>query len=410
MKVLTHLFPHSCPQTLSSPSITIKPCSSPFSMSMNDYDYDIDLFLTESNAFVSSLYREPPILCFDKETMINHMESKISIFSSNASSHMETSPSTNSQLSSIMATPSLPSTSLMVDPANNIGFTPVVPFETANQTPTYFNSKSSIIEQPSLPLITQKFPMTPKEPPSTYFQSHVKNPTDLLNPKEQLPSKQFSPFYFPSQNFLLNLERHPPQGYIASQNILLNDKEQLNDYSSHYPHTKKEKDQLPGEFHPPTYINAKVQSSEMPYRPSNLHSNFVNAMNDLLSHDQEAVSYFLAGQVRPGQDVTQIYKCSECSMEFPNAQAFGGHMSSHSKGKKRKNSTSTVEGNSKRSKYSNIKASSSHSSKTKSRKKASTTRGEMTEMKSARKEIMENEGVQKEHGQVVQEIWQESIE
>ncbi|PKU77653.1 putative transcriptional regulator RABBIT EARS [Dendrobium catenatum] len=59
-----------------------------------------------------------------------------------------------------------------------------------------------------------------------------------------------------------------------------------------------------------------------------------NVLGDLVNHDWEAVRYFLKCQVRCGGDVSRIYKCNFCGHEFPNAQAFGGHMSSHSKTKK----------------------------------------------------------------------------
>ncbi|KAG0499142.1 hypothetical protein HPP92_003833 [Vanilla planifolia] len=55
---------------------------------------------------------------------------------------------------------------------------------------------------------------------------------------------------------------------------------------------------------------------------------------DLVNHDWEAVRYFLSSQVRPGGDVSRVYRCDLCSHEFPNAQAYGGHMSSHSKNKR----------------------------------------------------------------------------
>ncbi|KAK8937085.1 hypothetical protein KSP39_PZI011804 [Platanthera zijinensis] len=58
-------------------------------------------------------------------------------------------------------------------------------------------------------------------------------------------------------------------------------------------------------------------------------------LGDLVRHDWEAVRYFLSSQVRPGGDVSRIYKCSVCRHEFPNAQAYGGHMSSHSKSNKK---------------------------------------------------------------------------
>ncbi|KAJ0974865.1 hypothetical protein J5N97_016830 [Dioscorea zingiberensis] len=50
----------------------------------------------------------------------------------------------------------------------------------------------------------------------------------------------------------------------------------------------------------------------------------------------EGIQSYLAGIVRPGPDVPYIYKCDKCHIEFPNAQAYGGHMSSHSKAMKSK--------------------------------------------------------------------------
>lgn len=40
-------------------------------------------------------------------------------------------------------------------------------------------------------------------------------------------------------------------------------------------------------------------------------------------------------QLRGGDPSSRVYRCSRCGVDFPNAQAYGGHMSSHSKVKKK---------------------------------------------------------------------------
>lgn len=78
-------------------------------------------------------------------------------------------------------------------------------------------------------------------------------------------------------------------------------------------------------------------------------------MEDFRSHDPEAVASFLAGQVRPSPHVPQIYKCRICFMEFPSAQAIGGHMTSHCNKRRVKTYESTSkEDEAKKAKSSNI--------------------------------------------------------
>lgn len=62
---------------------------------------------------------------------------------------------------------------------------------------------------------------------------------------------------------------------------------------------------------------------------------YLNPTGDPLDPNWEAIESYLAGHVRPGPDVARVYKCNICNLEFPSAQAFGGHMSSHSKTKRR---------------------------------------------------------------------------
>ncbi|PKA67084.1 Zinc finger protein ZAT7 [Apostasia shenzhenica] len=77
-----------------------------------------------------------------------------------------------------------------------------------------------------------------------------------------------------------------------------------------------------------------VRSSFQGFITMAISANNLSTIGDLVNHDWEAVRYFLRRQVRPGGDVCRVYKCDICGHEFPNAQAYGGHMSSHSKRKK----------------------------------------------------------------------------
>ena len=62
---------------------------------------------------------------------------------------------------------------------------------------------------------------------------------------------------------------------------------------------------------------------------------YQNPTGNPMDPNWEAISSYLLGRVRPGPDIARIYKCSVCGVEFPNAQAFGGHMSAHRRTKKR---------------------------------------------------------------------------
>lgn len=78
---------------------------------------------------------------------------------------------------------------------------------------------------------------------------------------------------------------------------------------------------------------------------SHQNPTYLSPASDPLDPNWEAIGSYLVGQVRPGPDVTRVYKCERCGLEFPNAQAFGGHMSSHSKARRgRSDSSAEVEG------------------------------------------------------------------
>lgn len=85
-----------------------------------------------------------------------------------------------------------------------------------------------------------------------------------------------------------------------------------------------------------THVNIPYPKQDIHHimNQSSLRNSKVSILGDLANHDWEAMTYFLRCQVRCGGDVSRVYKCNFCSHEFPNAQAFGGHMSSHSKTKK----------------------------------------------------------------------------
>lgn len=82
--------------------------------------------------------------------------------------------------------------------------------------------------------------------------------------------------------------------------------------------------------------NARRPSARYPSSSSRRCSQFTNHSLKVVNQSEEelkAIQSYLDGVVRPGPDV-QIYKCHKCYVEFPNAQAYGGHMSSHSKKRK----------------------------------------------------------------------------
>lgn len=90
----------------------------------------------------------------------------------------------------------------------------------------------------------------------------------------------------------------------------------------------------PESFPLPYYITSDHNSSHVPLHDP---TNYFDAGDvHLLDPNWEAISAFLAGHVRPGTDVAQVYRCVVCNVEFANPQALGGHMSAHSKGRKKK--------------------------------------------------------------------------
>ena len=327
------------------------------------------------------------------------MGSTISVSPPKPGNHIETTVSRNNQMSTYMAAPSLPPVSSIVDSTIDTSFGLVDQSEILDQKSANFASKNIFTkDQPPHDFFSQRSPLDTMMPsPSTCFQRFLMDPkkqppsTCFSIPKEQLPSVHFR------ANLPLNPENQQCQSYYSCHNIQSNNEDHPSNPSHYPPMNTREKYQFSYEFLPPSYIN----SLEVPHRPFNLNSNFANAMGDLLNHDQEAVKSFLAGTVRPGPDVTQIYKCNECSLEFPNAQAYGGHMSSHSK---IKNATMLEGGKNNQSKHTCIAASSSRSSKRKSRKRARFAMEEKQKKKSnVGKRPLENEGIQKKKRTEVQE-------
>lgn len=91
---------------------------------------------------------------------------------------------------------------------------------------------------------------------------------------------------------------------------------------------------MPPESFPLPYCINNDETSHFPLQdPTNyLCASGVNPLDP----NWDAINAFLAGHVRPGPDVTHVYRCVVCNVEFANPQALGGHMSSHSKVRKNK--------------------------------------------------------------------------
>lgn len=89
---------------------------------------------------------------------------------------------------------------------------------------------------------------------------------------------------------------------------------------------------------PMEYIELHTQAPKIDHQPLHAESYhnlaYLNPTGDPLDPNWEAIESYLAGHVRRGLDVSRVYKCNICNSEFPCAQAFGGHMSSHSKNKR----------------------------------------------------------------------------
>ncbi|KAJ8500240.1 hypothetical protein OPV22_010792 [Ensete ventricosum] len=91
---------------------------------------------------------------------------------------------------------------------------------------------------------------------------------------------------------------------------------------------------------PPDFVGWGCRASQLYHHTLQAlyvsYLSYLNPTGDPLDPNWEAIESYLAGHVRPGPDVARVYKCNICSLEFPSAQAYGGHMSSHSKTKRRK--------------------------------------------------------------------------
>ncbi|RRT77384.1 hypothetical protein B296_00010082 [Ensete ventricosum] len=91
---------------------------------------------------------------------------------------------------------------------------------------------------------------------------------------------------------------------------------------------------------PMKFIELHAQGPNIDHHQPHLHAEpyhgptYLNPTGDPLDPNWEAIESYLAGHVRRGLDVSRVYKCNICNSEFPCAQAFGGHMSSHSKNKR----------------------------------------------------------------------------
>jgi C2H2-type zinc finger len=102
---------------------------------------------------------------------------------------------------------------------------------------------------------------------------------------------------------------------------------------------------MPPEPSPFQYYMTNDENSRVPLQEP---TNFLDAGDgNMLDPNWEAISAFLAGHVRPGADVTQVFHCAVCNVEFANPQALGGHMSAHSKARKNKDGLRSTKPNKK---------------------------------------------------------------
>lgn len=206
------------------------------------------------------------------------------------------------------------------------------PVATGDQIQDFTRSPSCPINYQPIHSVSQSFQGIPKGKelaPQMIFQDSLLGQANYF--PGQNPHQPTLPPYFtspiisnmnqipPSPSTGLNFSMdtsQPPLPQFASQTVPAN-------YADHQPSNYCIlKHQLPRQEYTPPPVSVSVSSG----------NNFVATMDDILCHDPEGVACFLAGIVRPGPDCS-IYKCSTCSVEFPNAQAFGGHMKSHAKRK-----------------------------------------------------------------------------
>ncbi|ONK61655.1 uncharacterized protein A4U43_C08F32210 [Asparagus officinalis] len=298
-------------------------------MSMGDYD--IDIFLAHTNNNNASLFIEPPLSPFGEVDLSGINTPTITTcikpnpqaniyppLSNNILAHMQNPPPSKSN-HPINIPNNIGSCSASKAPINvcsqNFPFNDVFrPFTRQNALPYGVNNP---IGQ-SQSFLSQSLP--------PHQQPFFPNGNIITKGKELTPSTTL----FPSQDLLIdprlrninnqnlrnnNAMEYPLQSLINRQTIPIN-------LATSYDFTTP----LP-EIQGKSLINLYSQKKSM---------KLMRPMENFDNHDPEAIASFLAGQVRPGPNAPRIYKCEICSLEFPSAQAIGGHMTSHCSRKKAK--------------------------------------------------------------------------
>lgn len=319
-------------------------------------DFEIDQFLAETNALDDNFIVRPPVLGLSRESLGEDnfivrppllglsreslgARSQISLFSK-TSNHISSFPPSLSYMSTTVPTRTLSPPS-----------TKIPSFALHGHPASSSTSKLIIGDQTH---------------PSSFAGKNIPNSNPLVK-------------NFASQSLFMNSQKLSPECFFPSQNLHKNTGEKpwgsFNTQSSPKV-TKTQSYQRPSMNPPLRNFCFETQPPKMDYRPFfGSSSNFENTIQKIWDHDREGVMSFLAGRVRPGPDVSEIYKCKICSMEFPNANAYGGHKSSHSKTKRQKDVAEMEGEGSKKMKRNSVEAPISATKKIKKEGKKSKEKG-----------------------------------
>lgn len=230
---------------------------------------------------------------------------------------------------------------------------------------------------------TPLFTGSPALPPlGKFIPDQNQNPTSIPaplapiqsneNPVQILPNNEQSNEKFQTQTPQINSLKPTPQipqtntmYQFAPTNAFGQVQPIPNQIPMSYNYNAFNPFQLPREEYAPPNDHVTVRSE----------NNFMNTVGDIMSHDPEGVACFLAGVVRPSPDVPHIYKCSLCFVEFPNPQAFGGHMKGHAKRKAEEKKKEAGENAKKKGKSCSKRKCCSSSSSKRNKAKASKKKG-----------------------------------
>lgn len=310
-------------------------------------DYDIDLFLAQTSNNNASLFIEPPLSPFS-EVDLSGTSTITTCIKPNPQVNIY--PPLNNNILAHMQNPPPSKSNHPINILNNIG--------------------SSSIGNPPTNICSQNFPINEMFPP---FTSQNLLPYGVNNPigqSQSFLSQNLPPYqqpFFPNGNIITRgKELTPSTTFFPNQDLLIDpylqniNSQNLYNNAVEYPlQSLINRQTMPinlATTYDFTTPFPEIQDNSLINLYSQKSMNLMNPMENFDNHDPEAIASFLAGQVRPGPNAPRIYKCEICSVEFPSAQAIGGHMTSHCSRKKPKKCLKVKGGKNKKTKKNSKKS------------------------------------------------------